>query len=219
MAQTVDPQLIFVEYAGEGVDGLGFTRRLRRSELACRKAPVVMVTGQATPAVILGARDAGVHEFLRKPFTNKDLIRRIEAVARYPRGWVEAVGYVGPDRRRFNSADYKGSRKRRTDTAEDPQQARVIQALKIIASAVHAMETDPRQAFRAINAQLAELQAVGGDDGELTAAVADMLSYLQKVAIGERMERKLLEPLASRIIACLPASQKAGQAARARTAA
>nr|6SFT_A Chain A, Two-component receiver protein CleD [Caulobacter vibrioides NA1000] len=34
-----------------------------------------------------------------------------------PREWVEAVAYVGPDRRRFNSADYKGPRKRKADAS------------------------------------------------------------------------------------------------------
>ena len=38
---------------------------------------------------------------MRKPFTIGDLERRLEAVTLKPRDWVEAVQYVGPDRRRF----------------------------------------------------------------------------------------------------------------------
>ncbi len=124
LADTAGPQLIFVEYQGEGLDGLSLTRKLRRSNFGCRMAPVIMTTSQATPAAILGARDAGVHEFLRKPFTTGDLVRRLEAVTRQPRRWIEATDYVGPDRRRFNSAEYKGSRKRRNDeTTGSPQSA------------------------------------------------------------------------------------------------
>jgi hypothetical protein len=45
---------------------------------------------------ILAARDAGVHEFLRKPYSMKDLVRRLEAVTLRDRDWVEGVGYIGP---------------------------------------------------------------------------------------------------------------------------
>src|SRR5215217_8938999 len=61
--------------------------------------------------------DAGVHEFLRKPFTSGDLLKRVENVALKPRTWIEAVGYVGPDRRRFNSGEYSGPTKRKSDRA------------------------------------------------------------------------------------------------------
>ena len=115
LAEATNPLLIFVEYQGEGLDGLSLTRKLRRSAFGCRMAPVIMTTSQATPAAILGARDAGVHEFLRKPFTTGDLVKRLDAVTRQPRRWIEATDYVGPDRRRFNSAEYQGSRKRRGD--------------------------------------------------------------------------------------------------------
>ena len=44
MAETVDPQLIFVEFSGPELDGVRFTRRLRRSNFGFRKAPVIMTT-------------------------------------------------------------------------------------------------------------------------------------------------------------------------------
>src|SRR4051812_36443744 len=67
--QAIHPQVIFVEMTGPDLDGLEFTRYLRRSDFAARMAPVIMVTSIATAATIKAARDAGVHEFLRKPFT------------------------------------------------------------------------------------------------------------------------------------------------------
>jgi len=160
MARATDPQLIFVEHASAGVDGLAFTRKLRRSDLACREAPVVMCTAEATAEAIFGARDAGVHEFMRKPFNLKDLERRLEAVTLKPRDWVEAVAYVGPDRRRFNSADYKGPLKRRADASDTPA-ARLSQALRIVKSAAQALDSDPAQARRALAAQALELRRVG----------------------------------------------------------
>ena len=160
MARTVDPQLIFVEHASAGIDGLLLTRKIRRSDLVCREAPIIMCTAEATAEAIFGARDAGIHEFMRKPFTIKDLERRLEAVTLKPRDWVEAVQYVGPDRRRFNSAEYKGPRKRKAD-ASNSIAARLSQALRIVRSAAGALESDPAQARRALAAQAVELRKVG----------------------------------------------------------
>ncbi len=160
MARTTDPTLIFVEHASSGCDGLALARKIRRSDLACRESPIIMCTAEATAEAIFGARDAGVHEFMRKPFTIKDLERRLEAVTLKPRDWIEAVEYVGPDRRRFNSAEYKGPRKRKADASDTPA-GRLAQALRIVKSAAEALDSDPTQARRALAAQAAELKKVG----------------------------------------------------------
>ena len=117
LARVIDPQIVFAEYEGPELDGPAFTRTLRRSGLPCRKVPVIMVTSTATPSAILAARDSGVHEFLRKPYALKDLVRRLEAVFLKEREWIDAQMYVGPDRRRFNSAEFQGRRKRKADAA------------------------------------------------------------------------------------------------------
>ena len=114
----VDPLLILMEGVGPEFDGPDLVRRMRRSQLSARKAPVIMVTSEATLESIKAARDSGVHEFLRKPYTAKDLFRRVENVSLHPRPWIQAVMYVGPDRRRFNSGEFQGSNKRGADTAE-----------------------------------------------------------------------------------------------------
>ncbi|MEO8113242.1 MAG: response regulator [Phenylobacterium sp.] len=119
MAAKADPQMIFVELSSGSVDGLAFTRALRRSDLACRKAPVILSGGAAAADVLVAARDAGAHEFLPRPFTGRHLLQRLEAAALMERDWIEADCYVGPDRRRFNSGDYAGPQ-RRQDQAGEP---------------------------------------------------------------------------------------------------
>lgn len=111
------PQLILTEFKGPEFDGLEMISSLRRSNLPERMAPVILYTAEATVELIRGARDAGAHEFLRKPYTLKDLTKRIENVMLKPRDWIEAKAYVGPDRRRFNSEAYTGARRRRSEKA------------------------------------------------------------------------------------------------------
>ncbi len=91
--------------------------RLRRSTLDCRQAPIIVLSAEATAAAIKAARDAGAHEFLCKPFTAGALFKRVENVILKPRPWIEAKMYVGPDRRRFNSGEFEGDKKRRADAA------------------------------------------------------------------------------------------------------
>lgn len=207
LCESVDPQLIFVEMSFEKMDGVEFTRKLRRSPFACRQAPVIMVTGSATAARILAARDAGVHEFLRKPFTMKELLRRLEAVTLRQRDWIEAVGYVGPDRRRFNSGDYTGPLKRRTDNRQTPDAARIGQALKILRSAIADFDKDPAQAARAVEAQVVDIQkaATAAADLTLVTAAADLHRYvMQSRKMGVSLSRAEVEKHAARLLACAP---------------
>ena len=175
LARDAEPGVIITERAGPRLDGESLAKRIRRSTLACRRAPIIMVTADATATTIKGARDAGVHEFLRKPFTAADLFRRIENVALKPRDWVEAVAYVGPDRRRFNSGEYAGPRKRRADapkTAAQTVAAAKDQALRILASALARFDSDPAQAVRAVRQQAETLKTLALKTSDARLALA-----------------------------------------------
>lgn len=215
IAETSDPQLIVVEIGDEAVDGLAFTRKLRRSTWICRQAPVIAVTGNATAGAILAARDAGVHEFLRKPYSVKDLLRRLEAVTLRERDWVEGVGYVGPDRRRFNSGEYAGPLKRKTDGTETPLQQKINQALKIIRAAVAAAETDPLQAMRAMRAQASIIQSLASDFQMTLAASAFQRALDKQAASKQAFTRADAEAWASRLLSFLPRDADAERRANA----
>ena len=66
--------------------------------------------------VIEEARDAGVTEFLVKPFTANDIARRITHVINRPRDFIETQDFFGPDRRRRrDDTTYKGPLRRGDD--------------------------------------------------------------------------------------------------------
>ncbi|HEY2707458.1 MAG TPA: response regulator [Caulobacteraceae bacterium] len=205
VAQGIEPHVIFVDQSPL-LDGAGLTKTVRRSYMLCRKSPVIMFSSMATAAAIIGARDAGVHEFLRKPFTIKDLLRRLEAVSSRQRDWIEGMGYVGPDRRRFNSGDYSGPLKRRVDHAETPDEARFVQALKILKAALAAMDSDPKQALRSMRAQAVDLLSCikAKDDMDLRTAVAAFGQRLE-FADPASMPKAEIEFLARPLLAFLPA--------------
>lgn len=181
--REIEPGLIFSERTGPSLDGESLTRKVRRSNLASRRAPIVMVTADATATTIKGARDCGVHEFLRKPFTSADLFRRVENVALKPRDWIEGVAYVGPDRRRFNSGEYAGPQKRKQDKPASGTEAAIAvkdQAMRILAAALNQFDSDPTQAVRAARQQAETLKglAIKTSDAKLAIAAAGLEATL-----------------------------------------
>jgi len=76
-------------------------RDLRQSERhPNRHLPIIMMAAAPSAALIAAARDAGVTEFLRKPFSAQHIQLRLNAIQASPRPFVSAEGYTGPDRRR-----------------------------------------------------------------------------------------------------------------------
>jgi two-component system chemotaxis response regulator CheY len=94
------------------ISGAELTRRLRElKDNPNRDAVVMMMSANPSAAGIAAARDAGITEFLRKPFSLRDLGHRLDAALGAPRPVVDAQSYHGPDRRR-RSATYTGTDRR-----------------------------------------------------------------------------------------------------------
>jgi len=98
-AKPVD--VVLLDYAMPGMDGFEFLRRLRLDAASpAPQARVIMVSGYCDLKHVNDARDAGADEFLMKPFTPADLVKRIDAVLMRPRAFVCGNDFQGPDRRR-----------------------------------------------------------------------------------------------------------------------
>jgi CheY-like chemotaxis protein len=102
-----------------GLDGVAFTRKLR-ADITCpnRLIPIIMMSAAPDANAIAEARDAGITEFLRKPFAATHLQSRIANITANPRDFVEAEAYKGPDRRR-KAVDVGEKDRRETDKAPE----------------------------------------------------------------------------------------------------
>lgn len=95
------PDIIIVDWRMEDVDGIEFTRRVRNNpESHTQHIPIIMTTGFSNKERVFIARDAGVTEFLIKPFTVQGLARHLQHVVENPRQFVISSEFTGPDRRR-----------------------------------------------------------------------------------------------------------------------
>lgn len=75
------PALILLDWMLPGISGLEFARRLRREE-ATRDIPIIMLTARCEETDTVAGFDAGVDDYVGKPFSVRELVARIRAVLR-----------------------------------------------------------------------------------------------------------------------------------------
>jgi CheY-like chemotaxis protein len=108
--------IIMTDLSMQPLDGIDFTRLLRRSpDSPNQMCPVIMITGHSTMARVNEARNAGVNEFLAKPLTARGVVERISQVIDNPRPFVKTETYFGPDRRRRADPNFNGPWRREGD--------------------------------------------------------------------------------------------------------
>ena len=105
--------VIILDYALDTLDGIEFAQLVRTAKDSPNPyLPIVMLTAHSERHRVEEARDAGITEFLCKPICATDLYKRIIEVVEYPRPFVKAGGYFGPDRRRRPDENYRGAERR-----------------------------------------------------------------------------------------------------------
>lgn len=112
----LDPDIVIADWMMKPVDGISLARRIRNDLRSPNPyVPIILMTGFSEMRRVIQARDAGVTEFLVKPFTARDLYKRITQIIERPRQFVRSEDFFGPDRRRKSSTEYTGPLRRETD--------------------------------------------------------------------------------------------------------
>ncbi|MEO8672679.1 MAG: phosphate regulon transcriptional regulator PhoB [Tahibacter sp.] len=79
------PDLILLDWMLPGMSGLEYARRLRKEDLT-REVPIIMLTARGEETDRVNGLDAGVDDYVVKPFSARELIARIKAVMRRTHG-------------------------------------------------------------------------------------------------------------------------------------
>ncbi|MEZ5937497.1 MAG: response regulator [Hyphomonadaceae bacterium] len=122
------PDIIFVDWDAGRTNGLEFTREVRRNTTGLpRETPIILLAGAIDHEQLMGARQAGVNEFLLKPISARGLMSRMDEVILRPRKFVVSRNYIGPCRRRRQDPDYSGPWRRLTDEPKRVEAAKTSQ--------------------------------------------------------------------------------------------
>ncbi|OBS08604.1 DNA-binding response regulator [Acidihalobacter prosperus] len=78
------PDLVLLDWMLPGVSGIDYARRLKREDYT-RDLPIIMLTARGDENDKVGGLDAGVDDYVTKPFSPRELVARIRAVLRRAR--------------------------------------------------------------------------------------------------------------------------------------
>ncbi|HEX3540726.1 MAG TPA: response regulator transcription factor [Acidimicrobiales bacterium] len=92
------PDLIVLDVMLPDLDGLEVARRLRQSEGAGTRIPVIFLTARDTTADKVKGLRTGSDDYVTKPFSIEELVERVKAVLR-------RAGGAGPGESRLSYAD------------------------------------------------------------------------------------------------------------------
>lgn len=199
------PDVVLTDWDLAPLDGVEFTRLIRRGATAIPKdAPVIMVTARKTAGDVQTAQNAGVDEYLVKPFNTDGLMRRLYAVFFKRRSFVESFGYVGPCRRRKLVAEFSGPRRRLfDDETADPDNRPELKLIKVITAQKLAdartltrnLTSGDRKQIRLLYALSVELEDLIGslEDPLLASASKSLQTYIQGVGASPRFDNRVVE--------------------------
>ncbi len=110
-----EADIIITDQEMTPVNGIEMTRQIRSGEAGLDPfVPIIIVSGHSERENIEAARDAGVHEFLAKPVSAKQLYSRIRNIIERPRAFIRTAVFFGPDRRR-KAQPYDGPDRRQRE--------------------------------------------------------------------------------------------------------
>mgnify|MGYP000071794088 CR=1 FL=1 len=82
------------------IDGFSLIKQLRADENnVARFIPILILTSHTQQRNIEKSRDSGANIVIAKPLSAKAVYDRLAWIAEDPRAFVQATGYMGPDRR------------------------------------------------------------------------------------------------------------------------
>ncbi len=111
-AMIVDnqPDMILLDWMMPGMSGIELARRLRKDEVTA-DIPIIMLTAKVEEENKIKGLEAGVDDYITKPFSPRELVARLKAVLRRatPKGVEEPVSVEGltldPISHRVTAAD------------------------------------------------------------------------------------------------------------------
>lgn len=86
------PDLVLLDWMMPGLSGVDFARRLRKDETTA-DVPIIMLTAKDDEENKIKGLEAGVDDYITKPFSPRELVARLKAVLRRttPKGVEEPV--------------------------------------------------------------------------------------------------------------------------------
>ena len=80
LLEDINPDIILLDWMMPGISGIDFAGRLRRDGNS--QVGIIMLTAKDNEEDMIRGLDVGADDYVKKPFSTKELISRINAVLR-----------------------------------------------------------------------------------------------------------------------------------------
>ncbi|OAN44654.1 response regulator [Magnetospirillum moscoviense] len=107
--------ILFSDWSA-ATNAIAVLKSLRVAGSPFRFLPVVVMSSFSSAEHIKAARDAGMTEFMLKPFSAQVIQSRLKSITQAPRVYVESPDFFGPDRRRRHDSFQGFERRHHTST-------------------------------------------------------------------------------------------------------
>jgi two-component system response regulator MprA len=154
------PDLLVLDVAMPGLDGLAVCRRLRRAGLAF---PILLLTARDAVADRVAGLDAGADDYLVKPFASEELLARARALLRRGSEPAELLAFADL----VFDAKARTARRAEAEVVLRPREADLLELLL----------RNPRQV---ISRELALERVWGSESAASLNAVDRYISYLRR---------------------------------------
>lgn len=188
------PDVLITDWDIDDGKGLELVRRIRAGDAgpSFRKLAVIVVATRNSAHDIERARNAGIDEFILRPFSTHTMLKRIAEVRARRREFVESTRYTGPCRRRRRPTDsYDGPRRRLFDSNDKYADAPDVQIRKGLArmycerigALLRALKPGDAVGVRDLCLTCGQLSALAGDMKErlLMSATSSLFNYIKGI--------------------------------------
>lgn len=188
---AVDRPILVGSWKPENNDGLKLVRQVRSLSTHLKKTEVLLLSSRCRLGDIEIARDAGINDYLVRPFSARDINFRIDQMTRSRPEFVETVRYQGPDRRRARPNSVSTA-KRQADILSGrvtPMQAALNQADDIAQQMMRRHDLLGARVGRSLRHFLERLSSLTPDSAEVIALHRSTLARLQELSTIDPEER------------------------------
>lgn len=119
--QAHHPDLILMDWGLPGMSGIDLVRAIRAAvakpdpRFPNPEVPIVMLTARTRHRDVTTARNAGISDFVCKPFSTTTLLKAVSLALTRKRRFITTPEFTGPDRRRRKAAQFPGLLRREED--------------------------------------------------------------------------------------------------------
>ncbi|PHR60036.1 MAG: hypothetical protein COA47_08270 [Robiginitomaculum sp.] len=192
------PDAIIMDWNLKGGTGVKLANWIRTGNNSPNlELPIVIVTGDTAHEKILEARDCGIDEIIVKPVVPKAVISRVKLLFMAKRDFVSSHSFIGPDRRRRQNGNYKGSKRRLKDASENVAtsiDAAFLAQADQIQSLLKEMNVNDRGAVMTLYRASQTLweDAAEHEDNHLEEIAKSLIGYVQAMGASGKLEIKVI---------------------------